>query len=249
MQTSSVTADSIRQVLQALLHTDRYAPAEQGGIYRPSAQPITRLGLALEPGPGLSRWVQANGIDGLWLHRPWKLDESMLPPGLPVLFHHLPFDETLTMGDNRWLAEALGDAGPGSSIGQKQGTADTGEPLPARPLGRLVNVTPQPVDALIDRLQNLFGGLDRIMPGQGALVGRLAIVGAMTDALVREASDRGAQLYLTGQYRAAAADAVAQTGLTVVAAGHERSERWGLTVLARLLGQALPALRLVVSEG
>ena len=63
----------------------------------------------------------------------------------------------------------------------------------------------------------------------------MAVVGAMTDALVREAHARGIGAYVTGQWRQPAARAVRETGLGIVVLGHRRSELWGLRALAGLL--------------
>lgn len=71
---------------------------------------------------------------------------------------------------------------------------------------------------------------------------RVVAANAMTDALVREAAGRGADVYLTGQLRAPARAAVAQTGIGVVATGHHRAEEWGLRELARLLRERWPGL-------
>ena len=71
--------------------------------------------------------------------------------------------------------------------------------------------------------------------GADALIQCAAVVGAMNDALVREAHARGAGLYATGQWRQPARAAVRATGLGVVVIGHRRSEQWGLHALCRLL--------------
>ena len=71
----------------------------------------------------------------------------------------------------------------------------------------------------------------------------------MTDALVREAAARGAGLYVTGQMRGPAAEAVRLTGMRVVAVGQERSERWGLRYVARTLVEAFPGLDVVDLDG
>ena len=57
----------------------------------------------------------------------------------------------------------------------------------------------------------------------------------MTEALVRDAAARGVGLYVTGQMRGPALAAVRQTGMRVVAVGQDRSERWGLRHLGRVL--------------
>jgi putative NIF3 family GTP cyclohydrolase 1 type 2 len=74
------------------------------------------------------------------------------------------------------------------------------------------------------------------------LIDRIAVVGAMTDALVRAAAEKGAGLYITGQLRAPARRAIDETGILAVAIGHQRSEEHGLTLLAALLARRFPGL-------
>lgn len=118
------TLIELADFLAAELNTNRYPTTEQGGIYRPSDRPVARLGLALEPFPGLRAWIETNRLDALWLHRPWQLDPTTLPPDIGILTHHLPFDETLTMGVNPYLASQLNAFAPPQPLGYKPFSAD-----------------------------------------------------------------------------------------------------------------------------
>src|SRR5919199_2275738 len=185
---------------------DRYAANERGGIYRPSDRPIKRLGLALEPFPELTDWVSNEQLDALWLHRPWQLHDRGLPSDVGVLYHHLPFDETLTMGFSPRMATALGATSALEPLGFKQATLETGEPLPQRPIGMLFDGAEQEFDGWLNHIKVMFDGYDRAEAGQSLnrsdqSISRIAVVGAMNDNLVREAAERGADLYITGQYR------------------------------------------------
>ena len=117
-------------------------------------------------------------------------------------------------------------------LGHKQG----------RPLGMIGDVSPQETDPFMAKVSDLFGGLESIMPAVETEVRWIAVVGAMTEALVREASARGAQVYITGQIRQPARQAVIETGLCVIEVGHQRSEEWGLRALAQLLSKRWPEL-------
>ena len=77
---------------------------------------------------------------------------------------------------------------------------------------------------------------------------KIAVVGAMTDKLVRDAHAAGVDVYVTGQQRQPAARAVEETGLGVVELGHGRSEIWGLRTLADLLRMQNLALQIVLPE-
>ncbi|MBC3786153.1 Nif3-like dinuclear metal center hexameric protein [Spirosoma utsteinense] len=247
MNDQAVLLSAITAFLGEKFSVDRYPEREQGGVYYPSKRPVRRLGLALEPFSGLAGWIAANRPDALWLHRPWKLDLNALPPDTGIIYHHLPFDEYLTMGYNPRLAERLQVTGPLEPLGYKQDTSETGAPLPQRPIGMLFDAPPKPVSGWIGQLESLFGGYDQVDPGRQTVVGRVAVVGAMNDRLVREAANAGAGLYLTGQYRPSAQEAVTERGIAVVALGHRRTEAWGLQALADLLREQWPDLEVIVA--
>ena len=199
----------------------------------PSSRPVRRLGLALEPFPDLCAWAASESLDAVFLHRPWNLTDTqrqtLQDTEVGVLAYHLAFDERLTTGFNPALAAACGWGAP-ETLGYKEG----------RPLGMLCALyVPSTFDAVAAQLHMEFAGLEQMTPptavGDGETVNRVAVVGAMTDALVREARERGAGVYVTGQWRQPARAAVRDTGLGVVALGHRRTELWGLQALARLL--------------
>lgn len=230
----------IDDYLRTELATARYPEDEQGGIYHSSERPVKRLGLLLEPFSGLPVWVKETQVDGLWIHRHWQLDLTALPPDVGIVAHHLPFDETLTIGYNLRLSRKLGAIGDPEPLGYKQSNSSTGELLPDRPIGMLIDVARHEFDIWLDTCKRIFGGYERAEAGLNSVVEqatsyRVAVVGAMTDALVREAAERGAQVYLTGAYRKPAQQAVDECGMAVVAVGHRRSEEWGLKELADLL--------------
>ncbi len=244
MEQPFLTLSAIAGYLHRAFAVDRYPADERGGVYRSAdaEQPVRRLGLALEPWSGLPAWVAAERLDAVWLHRPWQLDAAALPPGLGVLFNHLPFDEHLTIGYNSRLAAELGTLGQPEPIGFKQAATETGERLSQRTIGMLFDVAEAEFDQLLGTTAGLFGGYDRAEAGRQLRIGRVAVVGAMNDSLIREAAGRGANVYVTGQYRKPGQEAVDETGLAVIAVGHRRSEEWGLRALADLLRRQWPEL-------
>ena len=227
------TLTDLEAFLSSLLLADQFGD-DQNGLYRASDRPVKRLGLALEPAPDTADWVHREELDALFLHRPWKLEA--LPEDIGVLAYHYAFDERLTTGYNPYLAEALGMSGL-EVLGEKEG----------RPLGMIGDIAAVPFDTFCSRVEREFGGLEAVHNAQAREVSRVCVVGAMRPALVREAAARGAQVYLTGEYRRSAAQAVAETGLSVFVIGHERSERWGLEKLAEVLEGRFPDLEVVTS--
>ena len=229
------TLRDIENVVSALLLAEQFS-GDQNGMYIPSACPVARLGVALEPWPGIAAWVRDEKLDALWLHRPWKLEP--LPAGIGVLAYHYAFDERLTTGYNPFLADALGLSGS-EVLGDKEG----------RPLGLIGNVAPLAAAAFEARVETEFGGLAGRYGASAATVSRACVVGALRPELIREAAARGAQVYITGEYRARAQEAVAATRLRVLEVGHRRSEVWGLRTLAALLSERFPALNVRLSAG
>ena len=230
------TLEAVAAYVGALLGVDRYAGTEHG-VFRPGDRPVRRLGVALDGDASVAAWARDAALDAVWLHRPWRLPPDALPAGVGVCFTHLPFDDRLTTGLNPRLATAIG-ATELEPFGEKDG----------RTIGMLARTAARPVAELRATVAALFGGLDAWVDGADpdAPVRRIAVVGAMSDALVRAAAARGAGLYVTGQLRAPALDAVRATGIAVAAAGHGRSEWWGARALAGLLRERWAALDVTV---
>ena len=93
----------------------------------------------------------------------------------------------------------------------------------------------KPSDLWPDLVGEVGGGHDRAEPGKVRTHARVAIVGVINPALIREVHGRGVSLYLTGQYRKETQKAVYETGMAVIAIGHYRAEAWGLRALGTLL--------------
>jgi putative NIF3 family GTP cyclohydrolase 1 type 2 len=211
---------------------------DQGGVWRPSERLVRRIGLALEPWPGIGSWVERQHLDAVFLHRPWRLPSDALAPDVGVLAYHLAFDEKLTTGYNTRLADALG-LNNLEPLGEKDG----------RPLGMIGAVCPMFVsfDDFARTLDDVFGKPSgEARAGAHETLARVAVVGAMNDALVREAARRDAQAYVTGQWRVPADAAVRETGIGVFVVGHRRSEEWGLRALAGVLRERWSALEIVL---
>lgn len=203
-------------------------PGDPNGVLVPSERPVARLGLALEPAPGLGRLCEQHALDALLLHRPWRLDPDALPPSTGVLAYHLSFDERMTLGYAPRLADGLGLRAL-EPIGYKEG----------RPIGMIGETALPSFSAALESAEAMFGGVERARPPgvPGAPPRRAAVVGAMTPELIREAAARGAGVYLTGAWRERARRAVEASGLGIIAVGHDRGERWGLRALAHLLAE------------
>ena len=229
MPALTALAATIDRIAHAALFT-----GQPPSVFAPSGREVRRLGLALEPSAAVVERVRDEALDALFLHRPWNV--AGLPDDVGVIASHLPFDERLTIGFNPDFAAALGVAEI-EVLGEKEG----------RPLG-MVGDFDGSFAHLLELITDEVGAPEVVVPGSGAAIRRVAAVGAMTDALVREAAERGAGVYVTGEMRVPARAAVAETGIAVIAVGHGRSEVWGLHLLARLLRDEWPGLGTVVLD-
>lgn len=205
----------------ALLRAD--AVGEPSGVVVAAGGRVRRLGLALDGTAEVGRWAVASGLDALLLHRSWGFAP---PEGLGVLAYHAAFDATYAL-HGPLVAAALGVTGH-RLVGPKLAVA---EGLPG----------------VRQRVRALFGGDEDWRPGGAA--GRLALASALSPALVERAAAEGAGLYVTGQWRPSAREAVARTGLTVGVVGHRRAEAWALRHLAGSLSAALPGVDVRVFAG
>ncbi len=230
----AITLKELSHFLDGYFATYRYT-GDQGGIYRASHRPIRRLGIALEPWSGLAEWAEAQGLDALFFHRPWTLEGGQLADDIGVIAYHLAFDERLTIGFNHRLARALGMVAM-EALGEDD----------RRIIGMIGAVARQPFERYRRQVDAVFGDLEEVRGGANDEVRRVAVVGAMRDELVREAADRGANVYVTGQFRQASLAAVEETGIGVIVVGHQRSEQWGICALAGVLRERWARLEVVV---
>ena len=230
-----IKLDDIAQFLNHFFAVHRFGN-DQNGVYLPSTRLIARFGLALEPWADLAEWARAEQLDALFLHRPWQLQEGQLASAVGVVAYHLAFDERLTLGFNPRLAAVLGMSTL-EVLGEKEGRA----------IGMIGNIPTQSFASYCCCIEEVFTGHEEVREsGVCREVSRVAVVGAMTDALVREAASRGADVYTTGQLRQPAQAAVLETGIGVVGVGHRRCEEWGLRAMSGVLCERYSRLEVIL---
>lgn len=221
--------------LAGAVEAERYArDNDPAGVWIDSDRPVRRLGLRLEAGPPPYGW--ADGLDAVLVHRPFGLWPARLPSGVGALAYHHALDDHLSVGYNPVLAEALGaepKAEPLERDGKRIGLVGS---LPA----------PLPYANILVRLAGELGGVEQTAgPEPDGPVTTVALVGAMTEALVASAHERGVQVYVTGQIRQSGVAAAERLGVRVVAVGQGRGERWGLRHLARLVQERWPEVAVI----
>ena len=228
------TVGQIAASLADDLDAERYGrEGDPAGVWLDSPRPVRRLGLRLEAGRAPYAW--AEGLDAVLLHRPFGLWPARVPEGLGALAYHRALDERLAVGHNPALARELGLTPEGAPLQRGGKTVGLVGALPA----------PLPTDAVLDRVAEVLGGLDETVGGGAETVGRVALVGAMTEGLVGEAAVRGAGVYVTGQVRRPGVGPAEARGVLVIAVGQERAERWGLLRLGRLVAERWTGVEVV----
>jgi putative NIF3 family GTP cyclohydrolase 1 type 2 len=231
-----ISPNNLANFLDQYLETTKF-PDEAPLVRHQFTRSVSRLGLALEVWPGLADWAAAEKLDTVFLHRGFKLEPYALPEEIGVLESHLPFEEKLGLGYNHRLATALGMTHL-ETLGYRKG----------RPLGMLGCVPPQTVGAFYQSIKETFGGRDEARTCERNEVTKVAVVGAMTAELMHEASNRGAEVYVTGQMRKPAREALLDTGLGLVIVGHQRSEQWALTAFANILRERFCGLKVILAK-
>ncbi|QIR35813.1 NGG1p interacting factor NIF3 [Tolypothrix sp. PCC 7910] len=221
--------------LNNFFNVEQFPTSERGGIYLPSLNPVERLGLALEAKTGLYEWVRYQSLDILFLHRPWNLELKKVPAQLGIISYHLPFDENLTVGFNPRLAQVLQMSNL-EVLGKKENRA----------IGMIGNIQTQSFLELCSFITQTFGKPEQVLPSVNSDIKRIAVVGAMTDLLVREAAKRGGDVYITGQFRQPAKAAIQETQISVITVGHRRSELWGLRSLSEVLQERWSRLEVFI---
>ena len=187
----------------------------------------------------------------VFLHRPFTLDRRRVRRGTLVLASHTAFDERLTVGWNKALAERLGmDVGESVCIQGYKGDAE-------RKIGIAGRIS-APCDVLVSRIQQEFGGTELVHEGSSVDIRVVAVMNAFHEDEVQRvlevAMQRGwiAQddcmpgqhvLYLTGQPREARLEAAKALGMTVACVGHRAAEEWGIRYLAARMRKAFPTVR------
>ena len=229
------TVHDLADLLAPTLDRDRYhREGDPAGVWIASDRPVRRLGLRLEAGRAPFDW--AEGLDAVLVHRPFGLWPARLSKGLGVVAVHRALDDRASVGHAPALAEALG-------------LRPDPEPLTrgGKTVGLVGHLEPEPLAAAVGRVEAELGGSEDALGDGPETAGAVALVGAMTDELVREAAARGVGLYVTGQLRKPARAAVADTGVRVLAVGQDRAEAWGLRWLGRLVRAEWPDVEVVES--
>jgi dinuclear metal center YbgI/SA1388 family protein len=170
-------------------------------------------------GPGIDR------ITGLTARRL----RALLSRETSLAAYHLPLDKHPRLGNNAGLADALGLEGARRWFGDVRGHA----------LGLAVDLdTPIAAAELAGRL----GEPRFVFPHGPAEVSTVGLCTGAASDLLEAAAAAGCQLFVTGELAERAGEVARELGITLVAAGHHRTEVFGPQRLATELAVRFPGL-------
>jgi dinuclear metal center YbgI/SA1388 family protein len=136
---------------------------------------------------------------------------------------HLPLDAHPEVGNAASLLRELG-AEPEAPFGSWKGVH----------LGWTASVD-MPMTRLAGRLESAVGGPVQTLEGGPEEVRRLAVVTGAGASFLQEAADEGVDLLITGEAPHHAAMDARELGVTLLLAGHYRTETFGVRAVGELL--------------
>ncbi len=152
----------------------------------------------------------------------------LLDADVSLLGYHLPLDAHPTLGNNAVISRELG-------VVNVSFVAIEGLERPIAALGELPQ--PLPFAELKQKADELMGsdglGLD-FSPGP---IRRVFILAGGGGGYFNDAVEAGADLMITGELREENVRAAEELGLSIYAAGHYNSEKWGIRALGEHLKQ------------
>lgn len=231
--------DTLFAELDRYLEVERFKDYCPNGIQVEGRAEVRRVALGVSISQALIEASIAWGADAIVVHHGmfWRGDPAvvrgfrrarlkrLLEADLTLAGYHLPLDAHPQVGNNAELARGLGleDVAPFGESG-----------------GRLIGVrgrlpSPQPVAAVIEQIAALCGGAPLAFTCGPEHVSTLGIVSGGAGKMVEEAIVAGLDLYLTGEPEEPAMAIAAECGIHFVAAGHYRTETFGVIALGREL--------------
>ncbi|MEO5364015.1 MAG: Nif3-like dinuclear metal center hexameric protein [Magnetococcus sp. DMHC-8] len=159
---------------------------------------------------------------GLKKRLKWLLDHD-----LTLMAYHLPLDCHPRLGNNAQILQRL-QLTPGEPFGLYRGTHLSALGYTHAPL---------PLATFVGQVQTLFGGEPLLLPFGPDPVQRIALCSGAAPELLREAKQKGADLFLSGEAAEQVYHFAQEEGIHFVAAGHHRTERFGVQALGEHLAE------------
>ena len=223
------------------LNSDAFSDAAINGLQVEGREEVRKVATGVSACAALFREALAWGADAVAVHHGllWKgmdLDirlahrerlKLLLANDLNLFAWHLPLDAHPELGNNAQLATKLG-------------LADI-EPFGAYH-GTLIGMKGQanaPLPDLLARVRGLVGDPVIHIPGGPAVVRSVGIVSGGAQKEFLQAPDAGLDAYLTGEISEYNVELAAELKCHFIAAGHYRTERFGIQALTERINSEL----------
>lgn len=151
----------------------------------------------------------------------------LLEHDLTLMAYHLPLDCHPSLGNNRLILDRLGWR-IGAGFGHYHGTTLSSLGYPSEPLAATTIVT---------QIKDCFGGDPLWLPFGPEQIRCVAVCSGAAPELIREAKEAGADLFLTGESAESVYHYAKEESIHFVAAGHHRTERFGIQALGERLAR------------
>lgn len=224
-----------------VLDVARFRDASVNGVQVEGRAEIRRLATAVSASRQTISEALAWGADALLVHHGVLWGDRLGPitgvlrgrlrlllaNDLNLLAYHLPLDAHPELGNNALLARSL--------------QLDPVEPfalVSGVPIGFIAeSSSPRPLARLVEQVRELTGRDPLVLPGGPAEVRRVAVLSGSGASALPEAAELGCQALLTGEARETTMALARELGVTVIAAGHEATERLGVQALGQHLAE------------
>ncbi|MBF0096651.1 MAG: Nif3-like dinuclear metal center hexameric protein [Magnetococcales bacterium] len=153
--------------------------------------------------------------------------QCLLQHDLTLMAFHLPLDAHSELGNNAQILQRL-NLTPGKPFGLYRGSHLSS-----------IGQCPQglSLEEMVQSVQALFGGDPLVLPFGPATIQQVAVCSGAAPELIREAKQKGADLFLTGEASEYVYHFAAEEEIHFIAAGHHRSERFGVQALGDTLAR------------
>jgi dinuclear metal center YbgI/SA1388 family protein len=153
--------------------------------------------------------------------------KTLFDNDLSLVAYHLPLDAHPEVGNNALICGLLGIARP-------EPFAEHG----GRPLGWIGSVDPPiSLEELVGRVQQQINPEPLVFDDGPTRVSRVAVVSGSAAGDVVPAADAGADCFVTGELKEQVMSEAREAGISVIGAGHYRTEVFGVQALGERVAE------------
>ncbi|MBF0453381.1 MAG: Nif3-like dinuclear metal center hexameric protein [Magnetococcales bacterium] len=232
---------NLETYLHDLLHVAHFSDYCPNGIQVRGRKRIERVMTGVSACQDLIRFAISWQADLLLVHHGilWDKDsrvvtgsykdrlQLLLKNDLNLMAFHLPLDAHPVLGNNAQILQQL-DLTQTGPFGRYRGGTLSFMGQCQQPLS-LTNFS--------KKVKQRFGGSPLVLPFGPKKIKRVAVCSGGAPELVREAKERGADLFLTGEASEFVYHFAKEEKISLIAAGHHRTEKGGVKVLGDHLAE------------